>query len=178
MEYQIKAIETKYAGVNFRSRLEAKWAAMFDLLRWEWTYEPCDFNGWIPDFAIRGSRQLVYVEVKPVGHFPEEVASEIDASGCDQEPLIVGVGPFVNYDNPMLGWLNEKASPESWWSEAVFGRWREGGGTIGFCHSEGVYDDRITGSYDGGSFGASYVSVGEIAMLWREAGNRTRWTPR
>ncbi|MEA2669684.1 MAG: hypothetical protein QOJ33_2618, partial [Chloroflexota bacterium] len=30
------AIPTTYDGVNFRSRLEAKWAAFFDLLGWRW----------------------------------------------------------------------------------------------------------------------------------------------
>jgi len=30
--YTIPAIPTRYNGVNFRSRLEAKWAAFFDLL--------------------------------------------------------------------------------------------------------------------------------------------------
>lgn len=43
--YTVPAIPTKYNGINFRSRLEAKWAAFFDLLEWNWEYEPCDFNG-------------------------------------------------------------------------------------------------------------------------------------
>ena len=44
-------IPTKYNGINFRSRLEARWAAFFDQLKWEWEYEPIDLNGWIPDFT-------------------------------------------------------------------------------------------------------------------------------
>ncbi len=31
MEYTIKAIPTEYAGVHFRSRTEARWAAFFDV---------------------------------------------------------------------------------------------------------------------------------------------------
>ena len=34
MNYTIKAIPTTYAGVRFRSRLEARWAAFFDLCGW------------------------------------------------------------------------------------------------------------------------------------------------
>jgi len=52
MIYDIKAIPTTYRNVNFRSRLEARWAAFFDLLEWKWIYEPFDFNGWIPDFQL------------------------------------------------------------------------------------------------------------------------------
>jgi hypothetical protein len=40
----IKAIETKYAGIRFRSRLEARWAVFFDALDIEWVYEPEGFE--------------------------------------------------------------------------------------------------------------------------------------
>lgn len=63
---EIRAIPTTYAGVNFRSRLEARWAAMFDLLGLRWDYEPpIDFAGWIPDFMITCRLRPVYVEIKP-----------------------------------------------------------------------------------------------------------------
>jgi len=52
MIYDIKAIPTAYANTNFRSRLEARWAAFFDLVGWKWIYEPFDFEGWIPDFQL------------------------------------------------------------------------------------------------------------------------------
>jgi len=35
----LKAIETRYAGCHFRSRLEARWAVAFDHLGIEWEYE-------------------------------------------------------------------------------------------------------------------------------------------
>jgi hypothetical protein len=35
----IQAIETKYKGYRFRSRLEARWAVFFDALGIEWEYE-------------------------------------------------------------------------------------------------------------------------------------------
>lgn len=74
---QIKAIETRYAGCHFRSRLEARWAVFFDYLGIEWQYEPQGFMGagghYLPDFFLPGvfvgdgdyDRGLgVYVEVK------------------------------------------------------------------------------------------------------------------
>lgn len=39
----IKAIETRYAGCHFRSRLEARWAVFFDHLGVAWEYEPQGF---------------------------------------------------------------------------------------------------------------------------------------
>lgn len=36
----IAAIETRYAGCRFRSRLEARWAVFFDRLGITWEYEP------------------------------------------------------------------------------------------------------------------------------------------
>jgi hypothetical protein len=63
----IKAIETRYAGCRFRSRLEARWAVFFDHLGIGWRYEPegyCLSNGefYLPDFFLQGAG--VWVEVK------------------------------------------------------------------------------------------------------------------
>lgn len=63
----IQAIETRYAGCRFRSRLEARWAVFFDHLGVPWEYEPQGFvttlGPYLPDFLIAGH---TYVEVK--GH--------------------------------------------------------------------------------------------------------------
>jgi hypothetical protein len=59
----IAAIPTKYNGVQFRSRLEAKWANFFDQMGWSWTYEPIDLRGYIPDFILHGASPIL-VEVK------------------------------------------------------------------------------------------------------------------
>ncbi len=69
----MNAIPTRYAGVQFRSRLEARWAAMFDLLGWRWEYEPIDLDGYIPDFVLQFAQPLL-VEVKPLEHWPCPVA--------------------------------------------------------------------------------------------------------
>lgn len=64
----MKAIETEYNGILFRSRLEARWAILFDALKIEWVYEPDCFilsNGqkYTPDFYI--PKYKLYIEVKP-----------------------------------------------------------------------------------------------------------------
>ncbi len=66
MSEPIKAIETRYAGCRFRSRLEARWAVFFDHLGIEWQYEPQGFDiagtRYLPDFYLPGHG--LWVEVK------------------------------------------------------------------------------------------------------------------
>lgn len=57
IQMQIKAIETKYKGYRFRSRLEARWAVFFDSLGIKWEYESEGYdlgNGihYLPDFKV------------------------------------------------------------------------------------------------------------------------------
>ncbi len=78
MQYTIKAHETWYADVLFRSRLEATWAAFFDLAGWVWEYEPLDLPGWTPDFRLqitcRSSSRILLIEVKPY-YSPDDFAN-------------------------------------------------------------------------------------------------------
>ncbi|MET0416087.1 MAG: hypothetical protein ABW022_08710, partial [Actinoplanes sp.] len=52
----ISAIETRYAGCRFRSRLEARWAVFFDRLGVPWEYEPegyaLECGPYLPDFLL------------------------------------------------------------------------------------------------------------------------------
>jgi len=63
----IQAIETRYAGCRFRSRLEARWAVFFDHLAIGWEYEVQGFvldgTPYLPDFWL--PHQNLYYEVKP-----------------------------------------------------------------------------------------------------------------
>lgn len=63
----MKAIETRYAGCRFRSRLEARWAVFFDTLGIAWEYEPEGFElddgqRYLPDFWLPHLR--IWFEVK------------------------------------------------------------------------------------------------------------------
>lgn len=64
MRYTIEAKPTYYKGIHFRSKLEAQWAAFFDLSGIKYEYEPENFGAWQPDFLIHGVKPI-YVEVKP-----------------------------------------------------------------------------------------------------------------
>jgi hypothetical protein len=72
MSYDIPAKPTKYNGRLYRSRLEARVAAFFDLMDNIYEYEPFDLPGWSPDFLINPSEEMrkrgiigSLVEVKP-----------------------------------------------------------------------------------------------------------------
>lgn len=64
----IQAIETYYAGHLFRSRLEARWAVVFDSLGIRWEYEPQGYligeqrRPYLPDFYLTDLHW--WVEVK------------------------------------------------------------------------------------------------------------------
>lgn len=72
----IKAIETIYRGYRFRSRLEARWAVVFDRLGIRWDYESQGYQfgdiTYLPDFWLRDLG--VFVEVK----------GELDPVGADK----------------------------------------------------------------------------------------------
>lgn len=52
----MRAIETIYRGYKFRSRLEARYAVLFDALHFDWSYEPEGFElnsgRYLPDFRV------------------------------------------------------------------------------------------------------------------------------
>lgn len=64
----LKALETVYKGVHFRSRLEARWAVFFDSIGIVWEYEPEGFKlpsgaCYMPDFWL--AKIETWVEIKP-----------------------------------------------------------------------------------------------------------------
>ena len=200
MNYGVKAIETRYAGTVFRSRLEARWAAFFDVLGWPWTYEPFDLDGWSPDFLLKPvpvglePRRPVLVEVKPIDRFCAETANRmsnaLDKSGNELEPLLVGLSPHFtdpdDEDQAAVGWLGEylddverRWNPDGqrhYYAAAVL----RPGDTIpdnteikaDFCHETGGWTHRITGYYDGRPGGLRrYV----CQRYWGEACDKVKY---
>lgn len=66
-----RARPTTYRGIEMRSRLEARAAATFDRMGWQWQYEPRAFANqigqYLPDFRLDPGDDLypIYAEVKP-----------------------------------------------------------------------------------------------------------------
>lgn len=64
----LKAIETRYKGYRFRSRLEARWAVFFDTLSVPWEYEAQGYDlgsagPYLPDFWMPAAQ--AWIEIKP-----------------------------------------------------------------------------------------------------------------
>jgi hypothetical protein len=74
---QHRAIETRYKGYRFRSRLEARWAVFFDALGLKWEYEREGYElpsgRYLPDFFIHwGARKNArLLQFREVGYWVE-----------------------------------------------------------------------------------------------------------
>lgn len=157
-EYMMKAHQTKYSGVEFRSRLEARWAAFFDLAGWKWEYEPIDLHGWTPDFRVKfecghsecghiNGWHTLLVEIKPFDDI-----RQFDGHQCMRY--------LEGYDNETPGHV----APQG----------------LGFCSSAGFGNspDVTYWSMSHGSGGGDECVekwIPNWRRLWNEAGNITRY---
>jgi len=185
-------IPTKYNGTQFRSRLEARWAAFFDLLEWEWEYEPFDLAGYIPDFVLCFKQPLL-VEVKPAIQ-PDELGDAFDKiwnSGWNKEAIVVGAKLFSDdwSQGLQMGQLLGGFALSTWGdvhdSENTHGARTNGSDAAAlfgcgqckrasFCHVLNSYQCRASGCWDGDhqlSGGPDF----DWLSLWREAGNQVQW---
>ncbi|MFN7611621.1 MAG: hypothetical protein ACK5QX_11930 [bacterium] len=146
MRYTHTPHPTTYAGVRFRSRLEARWAAFFDLCQWSWEYEPVELAGWAPDFLVTipcvANGHQLYVEVKPyltIEDFHEHpVWSMIDGE-YSIRPAAFGNSPLTTH----------------------FTMWG-----CASCHD--VWDGKPSPT-------TVMDFVPHWDRLWKDAGNRTQW---
>ena len=191
-EYTIPAIPTLYKGRQYRSRLEARWAAFFDLLTWRHEYEPFDIHGWIPDFLIYGKNAPVLVEIKPFTSLKQFDTAKIekalaDTSYCGTEILLLGVAPttvskmwesWESYETCSIGWLGEfcespwSKESESWYDETYNYGLAPLTDPPGFTHEELSYGERINGfAYKE----YALMRKSKADHLWAEAANAVQW---
>jgi hypothetical protein len=103
----MKAKPTVFAGVRFRSRLEARWAVFFAALGVRWEYEPeTPATNYQADFLLpRATCGPLWVEVKPPLPGQEERPVPIDQwpAGIVQKgwyelsPAVILFGPPVEW---------------------------------------------------------------------------------
>jgi len=85
----VKAIETRFKGYRFRSRLEARYAVLFDALGMEWEYEPEGFDlgeaGWyLPDFYLPECNAWAEVKAKTLNAEEREKAFALSSHTGEQ----------------------------------------------------------------------------------------------
>lgn len=183
-----RGIPTMNQGIQFRSRLEARWASFFTMLGWPWEYEPFDLNGYIPDFVLKfehsGKPAPVLVEVKPSLYVQElhEHTGKIEKSGWSKEALIVGGALFDDDEGCHVlgittsGWKDEQGS-------SSFGYWVDAHtrfcekidhGHAGLTCAEGSWHCRVCGV--GGKPWSVTTGWDQCARhWWKEAQNQNQW---
>lgn len=167
-------IPTRYAGVQFRSRLEAKWAAFFDLLEWPWTYEPFDLVGYIPDFILNFEHIPVLIEVK--GPDAEHEAAVGKYMRCVTEAPWLLVGHDFQ-DNP-LG--RGPAIGQLYGGKSVWASESPDACTLAYCTECkrwtlrpdcGCWECMQCGAWDG----QNHLDLNRVPPTLAEAGNRVQW---
>jgi hypothetical protein len=187
-------IPTTYRGIRYRSRLEARWAAFFDAIGWQHTYEPFDGDGYIPDFLIHGDRRLL-IEIKPAASRAEfEAPIEKVTKALDRfwggDILILGIDPFPRLQNswggsiqfPPAGLIGEPSGfdddvTKEWWFDT--GNWFDCGecGDVSVFHDQACYIGRPCGHYDGDHVLVTADRV-RLQAAWATATNDVQWRGR
>ncbi len=177
---RIKPLRTRYNGVTYRSRLEAKWACLFDLLKWPHDYEPVDLRFYIPDFAIRFPAGTIAVEVKPEFSLDALIphARKIIESGWTGEALALGACLFPNTDiGQHIEWVgvDDEGLRQFDNGPANVFRCIDCGG-VSLRNGDNSWRCRVNGCYDGNAH-VSDFDPNELDRLWKEAGDRVQWMP-
>lgn len=183
------AIATMFDGIQYRSRLEARWAAFMHNIGWEHTYEPVDGDGYIPDFIVHGARPL-FIEVKPAITLADyqEPQQKVDKGLKDYEHdvLIVGVSPFPVFTNrswyPEAGWMGEHLGQDE---NGGYMSWDRGLWiTCRHCHRIAVFHDlmsyggRPCWCIGGGDHHMAEPPLDVMRSMWADACNEVRWKGR
>lgn len=163
----IPAKKTLYNGVEYRSHLEAWWAAFFDECGWSYEYEP-EVEGYRkPDFVLHGLNKDVYIEVKPTDEIDNEVFVIAREWNCRSDIMLLGRCPDFTRNIVRLGWMSESedingdvayALPDE-----VFISARRIG--LDFFHSSGHRNNVMHGSGK-----ITLAESGVVELLWVRAG--------
>jgi hypothetical protein len=100
-----KGLEAAYSGRIFRSRLEARWAILLDLLDINWDYEPSHYQVgpelyYLPDFYLPEHR--LWLEVKGPAFMDAGSMAKVIASVAGPNPLPLRESPYSAADRLLV----------------------------------------------------------------------------
>jgi hypothetical protein len=146
----IQALPTRYAGTEFRSRQEARWAVILDALGVAWVYEPegvlVGGEGYVPDFYL--PEWGAFAEVKgAMDQFTEKAQRKANGlGGLTGRPVLVlaEINPYAQevpciVVDPLVGpetWacpLGRSALKGKLWLDECAPLWDESPGADEFC---------------------------------------------
>lgn len=154
----IKSLPSYWKGTVFRSRIEARWAVFFDVIKLRWEYEPEGFvlddgTWYLPDFWLPEMKR--WVEVKP------EIGAT-DSERAKIEGLVKGSG---------YGCLLLSGSP---WPQVYEECTRDRGLSCGFDWWAAYFSDAHTVHRRSGSPRMFYDWITRLGdELWVEAAMQT-----
>jgi hypothetical protein len=111
-------VRMRYRGINYRTPLEAKWAAFFYHLGWGATYDPFGYGS--PTFVLDGGYYVVVTDaVTPEDYQCDALDNMRDD---DLEVIVVGVTPMPRlgedgYKRYAAGLLTNKEQYVLYWGE-------------------------------------------------------------
>jgi hypothetical protein len=125
----IKAIETRYNGYRFRSRLEARWAVFFDELNVTWDYEPQGFDlgkvgPYLPDFWLE--EHGCWFEVKGSNPTIDERRKAEALRDVTEAPVILAHGPIGTRPHTFYAYDVGNSSAGNWESDCLWFTRQEG----------------------------------------------------
>lgn len=128
----IGAIETRYAGCRFRSRLEARWAVFFGYTGTRWEYEPQGYDlgplgPYLPDFWLVDHE--AWFEVKgrvPEPNGPEECKAAA-LRDLTEAPVILAAGQIGDRLHRFFAYDVGDSSAGAWQSDCVWSNPEHGG---------------------------------------------------
>lgn len=101
-----KAAEALYSGKIFRSRLEARWALLMDLLDINWDYEPSHYQvgpqlWYLPDFYL--PQHELWLEVKGAAFMDAGSMAKILATVAGPMPVPLREAPYTPSRKLLIG---------------------------------------------------------------------------
>ena len=98
----IKAIPTKYNGIQFRSRLEARWAVFFEAAGIKWEYEKEGYvlqsgECYLPDFLVLSPEfGPLFIEIKPNRQLEPQEISKCEQISTKHKTLMIHGAPYID----------------------------------------------------------------------------------
>jgi hypothetical protein len=193
----MKAIPINIEGIQFRSKLEARWYLFMKNLGWNIEYEPEieGIVGWIPDFLIIGNGTKVLVEVKPFqtlsdfeGDYASQTIKKIENSIKNVKiNAILIVGSSLNLRKADCGGgysfvggkIMRPTTPTDdgrFFYDDYFAYTDRPGGKmrVGVCDEMNNYDDIINNDHDGG-YELDENNKNFVYQCWNKAGSKLQW---
>lgn len=160
----MKALPTRFKGINYRSLLEARYAAWFDLVGVPVQYEPEAFAGYIPDFmhfGYPGDRDREF-----------GLLDAYDGAGAYCRGIVFEVkGALESFDFAKIrqsGWrgavvcLDARGPAHAYIPDSELHECNDGGGAAWSSWREAA---------------SCYFHVSDLESTWAEAGNLIQWKP-